>query len=173
MHSFLGLFVLLFGILSSYIIFWPVPVQPQAWDAPPDPGFSGVFSPNQRLADLEFLDLGGRHGPEDVAVGPDGMIYVATQEGEIIRRLPDPDAIAEVFAITGGRPLGMEFSQDGTLFVADAYRGLLSITPNGAVQSLATMADGLPILYANGVDIAPDGIVYGKSEKPRALSGLR
>ena len=160
MKSFLGLFALFFSIFSGYMIFWPVPVQPKAWNAPPNSGYSGAFSPNTRLRDLDFLELDGRSGPEDVAIGPDGMIYVATQTGEIIRRSTNPEDNAEVFAITGGRPLGLEFAADGTLYVADAFRGLMSISPSGAVRSLATEADGLAILYANDVDIGPDGTVF-------------
>ncbi|MGH1355893.1 MAG: SMP-30/gluconolactonase/LRE family protein [Thalassovita sp.] len=160
MRSFFGLFGLVFVIFVTYLAVWPVPVQPKAWDAPPNPGYAGDFAPNNRLSDLEFLDLDGRHGPEDVAIGPDGLIYVATHGGEIIRRSTDPDDIAEVFAITGGRPLGIEFAQDGTLYVADAYRGLLSIDAKGAVRVLATEAEGRPIVYANDLDIAQDGTIY-------------
>lgn len=160
MRSFFGLFGLIFGICVLYLVVWPVPVQPKAWQAPPNPGYSGDFAPNARLTDLEFLDLDGRTGPEDVAVGPDGLIYVATHGGEIIRRGTNPKDVAEVFAITGGRPLGLEFAPDGTLYVADAFKGLLSIDQNGEVNVLATEADGSPILYANDLDIAQDGTIY-------------
>jgi sugar lactone lactonase YvrE len=160
MRSFFGLFGLVFVIFATYLAVWPVPVQPKAWSAPPNPGYSGDFAPNDRLSQLEYLDLDGREGPEDVAIGPNGMIYVATHGGEIIRRSTNPDETAEVFAITGGRPLGLEFAPDGTLFVADAYRGLLSNDDKGAVTLLASEAEGLPILYANDLDIAPDGTVY-------------
>lgn len=160
MRSFFGLFGVFFGVLAVYLAIWPVPVRPQAWHAPENPGYSGDFAANTRLSKLEFLDLDGRSGPEDVAIGPDGLIYVATHGGEIIRRAPDPGATAEVFAITGGRPLGLEFAPDGTLFVADAYRGLVSIDRLGAVTVLATQAEGRPILYANDLDIASDGTIY-------------
>jgi sugar lactone lactonase YvrE len=160
MRSFFGLFGLIFVICVVYLAIWPVPVEPKAWNAPPNPGYSGDFAPNSRLSQLDFLDLDGRHGPEDVAIGPDGLIYVATQNGEIIRRSTDPEDTAEVFAITGGRPLGLEFAPDGTLYVADAYRGLLSVDGKGVVQELATEADGRPILYANDLDIAADGTVF-------------
>jgi len=44
--------------------------------------------------------------------------------------------------------------------VADAFRGLLSITPNGEISELATIADGIPIRYADDVDVAADGKIY-------------
>ncbi len=66
----------------------------------------------------------------------------------------------ENWVSTGGRPLGLSFDAGGTLFVADAFRGLLAISPDGAVRVLATEADGVPIRYANSVDVASDGKVY-------------
>jgi len=44
--------------------------------------------------------------------------------------------------------------------VADAFRGLLSITPNGEISELAIAADGIPIRYADDVDVAADGKIY-------------
>lgn len=160
MRSFFGLFGLVFVICVTYLAVWPVPVQPETWEAPANPGFTGDFQPNSRLEDLEFLGLGGRHGPEDVAIGPDGLIYLATHGGEIIRRSDNPSEKAEVFATTGGRPLGLEFGPDGTLYVADAYLGLLGIDDQGTVRVLADHADGRPISYANDLDIAKDGSIF-------------
>lgn len=145
--------------LLAYLLFWPVSVRPVAWEAPPNPGYTGVFEPNDRLGALEFIDLGGRSGPEDADVGPDGLIYTATHDGEILRI--GADGSVSVFAQTGGRPLGIEFGADGMLYVADAYRGLLMIDRAGAVTLLSdTDPDGGPILYADDVDIGPDGAVY-------------
>jgi len=52
------------------------------------------------------------------------------------------------------------FDGKGNLIVADAYRGLLSISPDGRVTELATVADGIPIRYADDVDVAADGRIY-------------
>lgn len=159
MRSFVGLWAIVAAVCAGYFAFWPVPVTPHAWHAPQDPGYTGVYAPNTRLQQLTFLDLDGRSGPEDVALGPDGMLYIATHSGEILRR-PQTGGAAEVFAITNGRPLGIEFGPDGILYVADAYRGLLAVGPRGGVRLLADQAEGQPILYANDVDIAADGTVY-------------
>ena len=73
----------------------------------------------------------------------------------------DAGGEAAPFAQTQGRPLGIEFGPGGLLYVADAYRGLLSVDPAGRVTLLADRAeDGSPILYADDVDIGPDGAVY-------------
>ena len=159
MRSVLGLWAIIAVVCVGYMALWPVPVTPKAWDAPENPGYTGVFAPNARLQRLEFLDLAGRSGPEDVAIGPDGMVYVATHDGEIMR-LPQSGGKAQVFAQTGGRPLGIEFGPDGMLYVADAYRGLVSVDPDGGVVLLADHAAGVPILYADDVDVGVDGMVY-------------
>lgn len=155
----LRLIAALLVVLAAYLTLWPVAVQPVAWQAPDDPGYTGPYAPNTRLAALSRIDIGADTGPEDAALGPDGLIYVATHEGRILR-LP-PEVPAEVFATTGGRPLGIEFGPDGTLYIADAYLGLLAAAPDGTVSTLATeTADGSPILYADDLDIGPDGAIY-------------
>jgi len=145
--------------LLAYLAFWPVSVAPVAWEAPPDQGYTGDFAANDRLTALKIVELEGRSGPEDADIGPDGLVHVATHDGEILR-IEENGAIT-VFAQTEGRPLGIEFDDSGTLYVADAYRGLLSVDRGGKVTLLAeTTKDGSPILYADDVDIAADGRVY-------------
>ena len=142
----------------GYYLLWPIEAKPVAWSAPEDRGFTDVYEANTRLSDMNFAELSGHVGPEDADVGPDGLLYTVSHDGVILRG--PLDGPLTVWAETGGRPLGMEFGPDGTLWVADAYRGLLSISPAGAVSVRATEAAGVPILYADDVDIAPDGRVY-------------
>lgn len=159
MNTLLRLSAALVVALAAYLTLWPVAVQPVAWQAPEDPGYTGAYAPNTRLAALQRIDIGADTGPEDAALGPDGLIYVATHEGNILR-LP-PEGPAELFAATGGRPLGIEFGPDGTLYIADGYLGLLAAAPDGTVTTLASeTTDGSAILYADDLDIGPDGAVY-------------
>ena len=152
--------VFVFLVLAGYMSFWPVPVEPVAWDAPIDKGFAGDNALNDRLAGMEFLDLGGESGPEDAVQGNDGMVYAAVHDGRILRIDPVNNTHS-VFAETGGRPLGLEFGQDGVLYAADANRGLLEIDATGKVTVLADKtSDGSPILYADDLDIADDGSIY-------------
>jgi sugar lactone lactonase YvrE len=97
-------------------------------------------------------------GPEDVAVDGEGRIYGGTQDGRILRVLRN--GAVEVFAETGGRPLGLHFDADGHLIVADAWRGLLSISPAGKVAVLTTEAGGLPFGFTDDLDISRDGTIY-------------
>lgn len=165
-----GLIVLL---LILYMLFWPVQIDPVAWDAPENPGYTGDFEPNRALADPERLSIGDHVGPEDVALDAQGRIYVPSHEGHIVRLRAD-GTHPEVFADTGGRPLGIDFDAEGNLIVADAFEGLLSVSPEGKVTVLATQADGASIAYADDVDVAPDGRIYFSDASisfPAARSG--
>jgi sugar lactone lactonase YvrE len=154
----LALLIIIIAIVL-YFLAWPVPIDPVAWKAPPNPGYTGKFAQNERLKGLEVYKIGDNHGPEDIALDKLGRIYGATHEGNIVRLQPDGSK-PENWAKTGGRPLGIDFDNDGNLIVADAFRGLLSISPDGTVKELATVADGIPIVYADDVDVAADGKIY-------------
>ena len=142
-----------------YFVAWPVPVDPVAWDAPPNLGYVGPFAANERLKGIELLPIAGNHGPEDIALDAQGRIYAATHEGRIVRLKAD-GSTPENWVDTGGRPLGIDFDSKGNLIVADGFQGLLSIAPNGTITKLATVADGVPIRYADDVDVAADGKIY-------------
>jgi sugar lactone lactonase YvrE len=66
----------------------------------------------------------------------------------------------EVFSNTQGRPLGLAFDLNGNLIVADAIKGLLSVSLDGAINVLSTGADGVPFGCTNDLDIAADGTIY-------------
>jgi sugar lactone lactonase YvrE len=152
--------VLLFIIaIVLYFVAWPVPVEPVAWEAPPNPKYTGPVSRNDGLKGIEVLPIGDNHGPEDVALDAQGRIYAATHEGHIVRLQTD-GSNPENWVDTGGRPLGIDFDNEGNLIVADAFRGLLSISPSGAITELAKKADGVPIHFADDVDVAADGKIY-------------
>ncbi|MGJ8687133.1 MAG: SMP-30/gluconolactonase/LRE family protein [Spongiibacteraceae bacterium] len=149
----------LFVAIVAYFLLWPVAIDPVAWLAPLNPGYQGKFSVNNKLANLQQLAIAGLHGPEDVALDADGRIYAATHEGHILRLTADGDN-AQVWASTGGRPLGIDFDGSGNLIVADAYRGLLSVSRDGVVSTLTDKVDGMVIRYADDVDVAADGKIY-------------
>lgn len=151
--------VVVIVLLVLYLSFWPVPIDPHAWQAPPNPGFTGPFEVNDYLTDLETFEIAGNHGPEDIALDDQGRIYAATHDGNIVRLQPDgSDPINWVN--TKGRPLGIDFDHQGNLIVADAIRGLLSISPEGAIAELSTSAGGVPFGFTDDVDVAADGKIY-------------
>jgi sugar lactone lactonase YvrE len=155
----LGLLALLVA-LAAYLAFWPVPVEPVAWNAAPSPGYQGVHAANARLAGLELMTLPqGESGPEHVVLGRDGKLYAAMASGRILRMNADGSA-PEVYADTGGRVLGFDFDADGRLIAADAVKGLLAIGADRRVTVLADQVNGDPIRYADAVVVAKNGKIY-------------
>ncbi len=152
-------FVVIVGLLLLYLLFWPVPIDPVAWTPPEAPELTGVYEANNRLAAVERLGAGAGVGPEDVAIDSQGRIYGGMEDGRIMRFQPDGSQ-AELFADTGGRPLGLHFDAAENLIVADAYEGLLSIAPDGSITVLSTEHDGVPFKITDDVDIADDGTIY-------------
>lgn len=151
--------VAIVGLFLLYLLFWPVPIDPAAWTPPPAPALTGTYRPNTRLSAVEKLGVGAGTAPEDVALDSQGRIYGGMVDGRIVRFQPDGSA-PQVFAETGGRPLGLHFDADGNLVVADAVKGLLSIAPDGAITVLSTAHGGVPFGFADDVDIAADGTLY-------------
>lgn len=146
--------------LLAYLLLWPVPAEPVTWSPQEAPGYVGAHAPNTRLAGLQKIDIGADKGPEHIAMGPDGKLYAAVASGKILRMAPDGSQ-REEFASTGGRVLGFDFDASGRLIAADAMKGLLEIAPDGKVTALtAKVADGDPIRYADGVVVAPSGVIY-------------
>ncbi len=141
-----------------YLLLWPVPIDPVAWDAPESQGYSGDFAINDGLDAMQAIDIAPHVGPEDIAIDSAGNLYTGTEDGEILRI--GADRSVSTFARTGGRPLGMEFGADGSLLVANGVLGLQRVSSEGVVTVLADTVDGERIAYADDLDIAPDGRVY-------------
>jgi sugar lactone lactonase YvrE len=154
------------AVVVLYLLFWPVPISPQAWNPPGAPPLTGQYQQNSRLAGVERLSLGTEvtppgtgFAPEDVALDTENRIYSGLDDGRIMRLQMDGTR-PEVFSNTHGRPLGLTFDHHGNLIVADAIKGLLSIAPDGSVTELTTSADGLALGCTNDLDVAADGTIY-------------
>ena len=153
-------------IVLLYLLFWPVPISPQAWTPSPAPPLTGQYQQNSQLATIERLSLGTGtpapgtgFAPEDVALDAQNRIYTGLDDGRVIRLQADGTQPA-VFSNTHGRPLGLVFDANGNLIVADAIKGLLSISPDGSVTVLTTGADGVAFGCTNDLDIAANGTIY-------------
>lgn len=149
--------LLILGI--GYLLTWPVPIAPVSWSAPKAPGYQGPHAVNDKLTQLNMIDLAGEEGPEHIALGPDGKLYTTVASGKIIRMNAD-GSDQQLFASTGGRVLGFDFDAQGNLIAADAFKGLLAIHPKGDISVLTDKVDQSPILYADAVVVAKSGKVY-------------
>jgi len=148
---------ILLGLISTYLLLWPVPVDPVSWRAPVDRGYVGPFASNDLLKSASGIDLGGFEGPEDATRGSDGRLYVTTASGAI---LSIQDRGVSEFANAGGRPLGIETDYDGSLLVANAHAGIQRITGDGSVTTILDTIDQRQLENANNLAIGPDGIIY-------------
>ena len=145
---------------AAYLLWWPTGVHPVAWQPQPSPGYSGPYARNERLADLRLLPLPAGTGPEHMAKGPDGLMYTALGNGHIVRLQRDGHRLEKV-ADTGGRVLGFDFDREGNLIAADAYKGLLRVSPKGEVSLITRqVSDTDPIVFADAVAVAADGRIY-------------
>ena len=143
-----------------YLLFWPVPIAPKAWEAPPDAGFSGSFAPNNALTEAEAVPLPeGYSGPEAVLIRGDGSLVISTHEGAVLQRAMGAEQFT-VLVETGGRPLGLAETDNGELLIADAYLGLLLFDSQNRLQVLVDKVEGEPLGYVNSVAYQPGGWIY-------------
>jgi sugar lactone lactonase YvrE len=134
-------------------------VNPISWQSTPFLGYEGVFTVNQKLANLKMIPLNKEEAPEHIVLAKDGLLYTTVLSGNIIRMTPDGEN-QEVFVNTGGRVLGFDFDAEGNLIAADSMKGLLSISPDKKITLLTDRVGDSPILYADGVVVAKSGKIY-------------
>jgi len=144
-------------VVLTYLLTWPVPIEPVSWKAPTDRGLVDPFESNDLLRTAAGINLRDFEGPEDATVGVDGAVYATASSGHVIRIL---NRQVSEFALPGGRPLGIETSRDGSLVVANAYIGLQRIDRDGSVSTLLSEVAGQPLVYANSLAIGPAGTIY-------------
>lgn len=159
----------------GYLLFWPVPVDPIAYDPPATPGFTGDYAKNNALSAAALVHLpDGELGPEDIAQTPDGAIYTTSLSGNLYRIDGDEPVLADRL---GGRPLGLKAGPDGALYIADSFRGILRWSGPGTLEIVADSIDGAPIIYANQLDVARDGTIYFSNSTdrfdPETLGGTK
>lgn len=141
--------------LLLYLLLWPVPIEPIAWQAPVDRGLVDPFAPNKQLQAATAIDLGSFEGPEDATLGPDGFVYATTASGHVVRIR---QGRVEEFAFVGGRPLGIEATRDGALIIANAVLGLQQVGADGSVVLLYGGESG--DVFANNLALGNDGLIY-------------
>jgi sugar lactone lactonase YvrE len=159
MKTVLLIFAVAMALLLTWLLFSPVAISPAGWQPDADPGMSGAFRRNDALEAVVRLTPGIGEGPEDVALGPSGLLYTGLQDGRIVRFLSDGRIIDE-WINTGGRPLGMQFDAQYNLIVADSTRGLLKISPTGDIEVLTDSVDGQRMIFVDDLDIADNGVIW-------------
>lgn len=144
---------------AGYLLLWPVPIQPLAWQPPPLPVDDPRFAINTRLAAVQRIAQGMGAGPEAINIDASGRLVTGYIDGRVMRFAADGSA-PEQLANTGGRPLGLDFAANGDVIVADAVRGLLRIDGAGKLSVVADHAAGIPIGFADDVVVSREQIAY-------------
>lgn len=148
-----GLAVL--GLLLAYLLLWPVPMKPNAWtppSAPVAPADTAQLRAVQRIG-------AALPGPEAIAFDAQGQLYAGLHDGRLLRLSADLSQCS-VIDSTSGRPLGLAVAGDGSVYVADALRGLLKLDADGTLSVLSSEADGLHYGFTDDLDVSRDGPVY-------------
>lgn len=126
------------------------------------------YALNNRISKTEYIGLGELEGPEDVILDRDDHLYCGTRHGEIVRFFAPDYKRSEVFAHTGGFPLGLAFDREGTLLSCVGAMGLYGIAKSGEVKQLSaetsrsytSIVDDARLRDPNDLDVGPDGRIY-------------
>jgi ribose transport system permease protein len=128
----------------------------------------GAFAPNDKLAGIERIGFEQVDGSEDVVLDAAGNLYTGSRHGDVVRFLAPDHKQMEVFAHTGGHPLGMQFDADGNLYACVGEMGIYMITPEREVVKLSdetnrnwlSIIDDSRMRLPDDLDIVPDGRVF-------------
>ncbi|KAM4842587.1 adipocyte plasma membrane-associated protein [Thomomys bottae] len=168
--TFLMLAVSLTVPLLGAMMFLESPIDPQPLSFKEPPFLLGVLQPNTKLRQAERLFENQLIGPESIANIGD-VIFTGTADGRVVKI---ENGEVEVIARFGtgpcktrddepacGRPLGIRAGPNGTLFVADAYKGLFEVNPRKRevklLLSSETPIEGKKMSFVNDLTITRDG----------------
>lgn len=132
------------------------------------PGSNSPYALNNRLAEAEAIGLGELDGPEDVIFDRHGNLYCGTREGFIWRYSGKNLEKHEIFARTGGRPLGMAIDRDENIIICIGSMGVYGVRPDRSIfkvtdetnRTFGKIRDDSLLVLADDLDIAPDGKIY-------------
>lgn len=146
-------------LVLSYLLVWPVSIEPQAWTPPPAPSLEeGLYARNDKLRGVQRIADGAVTGPEAIAFDAQGRLYSGLEDGRIVS-MRDDGSDCRVLGNTGGRPLGLQVQADGAVLIADAKKGLLRLHPDGQFDTVTTNVDGVALGFADDLDVDARGRV--------------
>lgn len=147
---------ILLGIL--YLCCYPIALSPIARAAPPFPGLEGAYAPNYKLSQVTRIAVPSP-GPESIVEDSLGNFYTGLSNGDILY-FDSTGKQQKKIVNTGGRPLGMKFSPDGDLIIADQKKGLLQWDRSGNLKTLVNQYEGEALLFIDDLDIDSTGVIY-------------
>ena len=121
------------------------------------PVLDGAFSPNQRLDPSRRLGEEIER-PDDVALGPDGALYVSSG-AQILRCAGADYAQRSVFASLPAPVGGLAWTPDARLLACVSNHGLIALSAAGEIVGRLDRA-GEPIACPLSAAVAADGTIY-------------
>ena len=129
-----------FWMFYCYYVHYIYDIYTPLFRLPDSPDWDGPLQANTKLNLVDRIFENQIKGPESFAVH-DGHLYTGLMSGLIVKIDPDDLSITPVARVGTdcegqhedvkcGRPLGLEFTQDGDLLVCDAVFGLFLVKFN-------------------------------------------
>ncbi len=120
----------------------------------------------------------GTDGPRNIAVGPDGSLFVAMASDEVRRYDATSGALLGSFVGVGSggldNPLGLAFEEDGSLLVASGGTGqVLRYGTDGSFLGVVIAASSGGLGELKGMTIGPQGDLYLSSQATGNLKVVR
>ncbi|KAK9055579.1 hypothetical protein SSX86_026663 [Deinandra increscens subsp. villosa] len=152
-------FLLVSALAVVLQVFFFSPISPDPLELPPEPS-SHLFIPNNHLQGVIKLGEGILNKPEGLSVDQKGMLYTATRDGWI-KRL-HTNGTWESWKMIHNRDtlLGLTVTRASDVIVCDTEEGLIKVSEDGVVTTLATHMNGENIKFADDVVEAGDGSLY-------------
>jgi sugar lactone lactonase YvrE len=122
------------------------------------PVLDGAFSPNQRLDQARRLGEEIER-PDDLALGPDGALYVSTQN-RVLRCGGEDFSQRSVFVSFDAAVGGLAWTDDGRLLACVSKQGLIALSPTGQIVGRLDRAQGEAVACPLSVTSAADGTIY-------------
>ncbi|GHB73968.1 ABC transporter permease [Streptomyces viridiviolaceus] len=127
-----------------------------------------VWTVNDRLTDASPIGLGKIEGAEDCAVDREGNMYCGDRRGWVWRFAGPDDTEGEIFARTGGLPLGHAWDHERRLLVAVGGMGVYRIHADGEPELVAdkvrrspfSLHDDSGLRAVDDLDVTPDGAIF-------------